>query len=118
MHDPTEGGLATGLWELAHASGKGLIIDLAAVHQYPETTAFCQALALDPVGLIASGSLLVAATPNDSAQMVEALSQEGIRASVIGRVVDGPASVQVDTPDGLSLLPVFEQDELTRLFGQ
>ena len=118
MHDPTEGGLATGLWELAHASGKRLIVDLAAVHQYPETTAFCQALALDPVGLIASGSLLVAAAPNESAQMVEALSQEGIEASVIGRAVEGPTSVQVETPDGLALLPIFEQDELTRLFGE
>ena len=118
MHDPTEGGLATGLWELAHASGKRLIVDLAAVHRYPETTAFCQALALDPVGLIASGSLLVAAAPDESARMVEALSQEGIEASVIGRAEEGPASVLVETYDGLALLPVFEQDELTRLFGE
>ena len=118
MHDPTEGGLATGLWELAHASGKGLIIDLAAVHQYPETIAFCQALGLDPVGLIASGSLLVAAAPNESARMIEALSREGIEASVIGRAEEGPASVQVETSDGLAPLPVFEQDELTRLFGE
>jgi hydrogenase maturation factor len=118
MHDPTEGGLATGLWELAHASGKKLVVDLAAVHQYPETEAFCQALALNPLGLIASGSLLVAAAPEESALMVEALSQEGISACVIGRVVDGPASVQVETPGGLAPLPIFEQDELTRLFGE
>ena len=118
MHDPTEGGLATGLWELAHASGKRLIVDLAAVRQYPETTAFCQALALDPVGLIASGSLLVAAAPDESAQMVEALSRAGIDACVIGTAVGGPPSVQMETPDGLALLPIFEQDELTRLFGE
>jgi len=118
MHDPTEGGLATGLWELAHASGKRLIVDLAAVHQYPETVAFCQALALNPLGLIASGSLLVAAAPEESARMVKALFREGISASVIGRVEEGPASVQVETPDGLGLLPMFEQDELTRLFDE
>jgi hydrogenase expression/formation protein HypE len=118
MHDPTEGGLATGLWELARASDKRLTVDLAAVHIYPETTAFCQALELDPLGLIASGSLLVTAAPEESAQMVEALSLEGIGASVIGRVVDGPASVQMETPDGLAPMPIFEQDELTRLFGR
>ena len=117
MHDPTEGGLATGLWELAHASGKRLIIDLSAVHVYPETAAFCQELKLDPLGLIASGSLLVAVAPGESAQMIEALSREGIGAYVIGRVVEGSASVQAETPDGLAPLPIFEQDELTRLFG-
>jgi hydrogenase maturation factor len=118
MHDPTEGGLATALWELAHASGKRLIVDLAAVYQYPVTKAFCQALGLDPMGLIASGSLLVVAAPEESALMVEALSQEGIGACVIGRVEEGPASVQVEMPDGLAPLPIFEQDELTRLFGE
>jgi hydrogenase maturation factor len=117
MHDPTEGGLATGLWELAHAAGKRLIVDLEAVYLYPETAAFCQALELDPLGLIASGSLLVAAAPEDSASMVKALSQEGIGAYVIGRVVEGPPSVQVEMPDGLAPLPIFEQDELTRLLG-
>jgi hydrogenase maturation factor len=117
MHDPTEGGLATGLWELAHASGKRLVVDLAAVHVFPETAAFCQALGLDPLGLIASGSLLVTAAPEESEQMLEALTREGIGAAVIGRVVDGPAAVQMETPDGLAPMPIFEQDELTRLFG-
>jgi hydrogenase expression/formation protein HypE len=116
MHDPTEGGLATGLWELAHASGKRLVIDLAAVHVYPETAAYCQALGLDPLGLIASGSLLAAVAPEDSARMVGALNQEGIGAAVIGRVVEGPAAVDLETAGGLKPMPVFEQDELTRLF--
>ena len=117
MHDPTEGGLATGLWELAHASDRRLLVDPATVHIFPETAAFCQALELDPLGLIASGSLLVTASPEEAVQMVEALSREGIGATVIGKVVDGEASVQMETPKGLAPLPIFEQDELTRLFG-
>jgi hydrogenase expression/formation protein HypE len=47
MHDPTEGGLATGLWELAHASGKGIVVDLSQVWVFPETEAFCRALDMD-----------------------------------------------------------------------
>jgi hydrogenase expression/formation protein HypE len=117
MHDPTEGGLATGLWELAYASGKGIVVDLARVHIFPETIALCRALDLNPLGLIASGALLVAAAPDESSRMVETLAQEGIRAAVIGQVVEGPATVQVETPDGLAPLPIFEQDELTRLFA-
>jgi hydrogenase maturation factor len=118
MHDPTEGGLATGLWELAQASGKGVVVDLARVPIYPETAAFCQALNLDPLGLIASGALLVTAAPDESARMVEALRREGIGGTVIGRAVDGPAEVKVKTGEGLEPLPIFEQDELARLFAE
>jgi hydrogenase expression/formation protein HypE len=118
MHDPTEGGLATGLWELAQASGKGIIVDLDQVPVFPETVAFCEALDLDPLGLIASGALLVTAAPIESARMVEALTQEGIGARVIGQVREGPAMVQMQTPGGLLPFPLFEQDELTRLFRE
>jgi hydrogenase maturation factor len=117
MHDPTEGGLATGLWELAHASGKGIVVNVAEVPIFPETDAFCRALDLDPLGLIASGALLATAAPEDSAQMVAALSKEGIGATVIGKVVAGPPVVQMETDEGLVPMPVFEQDELTRLFA-
>ncbi|MEJ2209696.1 MAG: AIR synthase family protein [Anaerolineae bacterium] len=115
MHDPTEGGLATGLWELAHASGKGIVVDLDRVHLFDETASFCRALDLDPLGLIASGALLLAAEAGDSAGIVAALRQAGIDAAVIGQVVDGPARVQARDGDGLRRLPVFEQDELTRV---
>jgi hydrogenase expression/formation protein HypE len=116
MHDPTEGGLATGLWELAHASGKRLLVDMEAVHVYPETAAFCRVLELDPVGLIASGSLLIAAPPEHSALIVSALAQGGISATVIGKAVEGSPSVQMRTSHGLELMPIFEQDELARVF--
>jgi hydrogenase expression/formation protein HypE len=118
MHDPTEGGLATGLWELAQASGKGIVVDLGRVHVFPETADFCQVLGLDPLGLIASGALLVTAAPEESSRMVQALTLEGIGAAVIGQVVEGPVAVRVETPAGLALLPIFEQDELTRLFAE
>jgi hydrogenase maturation factor len=116
MHDPTEGGLATGLWEMAHASGKGLVVDLSQVHMFTETLSFCRALGLDPLGLIASGALLIAAAPEESPAMVAALAVAGIDAAVIGRVVQGPPLVQVVTEESLAPLPTFERDELARLF--
>jgi len=117
MHDPTEGGLSTGLWELAWASDKKLVVDLSRVHVYPETIAFCRELNLDPIGLIASGALLVTAAPDRSGRMVAALGVAGIQATIIGRVEEGPAGVQVETGDSLSPLPTFERDELARVFG-
>ena len=116
MHDPTEGGLATGLWELAQASGHGIVVDLAQVYQLPETVAFCRALDLDPLGLLGSGALLVTASPVDARRMVEALGVAGIRASIIGRVIDGPPLVHAATADGVVSFPTFARDELARLF--
>jgi hydrogenase expression/formation protein HypE len=116
MHDPTEGGLATGLWEMAHASGKGIVVDLDQIHVFSETALFCQALGLDPLGLIASGALLVTAAPEDLSRMLEALAAAGIGASVIGQVVEGPPLVQVRTARGLHPLPTFDRDELARVF--
>jgi hydrogenase maturation factor len=84
---------------------------------FPETVAFCQALNLDPLGLLASGALLATTAPENSSRMVAALAQEGIGATVIGRVVPGPPVVQMKTEEGLAPMPVFEQDELTRLFA-
>jgi hydrogenase expression/formation protein HypE len=117
MHDPTEGGLATGLWELAQASGHGIIVDLTQVHLFPESAALCQALDLDPLGLIASGALLVAAESAEARRMVEALAEAGIGAAIIGQVVDGPPVVQMRKAGSLVPLPTFERDELARVFG-
>jgi hydrogenase expression/formation protein HypE len=118
MHDPTEGGLATGLWEMAAASGKGVVIDQERVPVFPETATFCRELGLDPLGLIASGALLVAAAPQESAAMLAALQAEGIGASIIGRVVDGPPAVYRTTPEGPVPLPKFARDELGRVFEE
>ncbi|MFW6175075.1 MAG: AIR synthase related protein, partial [Chloroflexota bacterium] len=61
MHDPTEGGLAAALSELAAASGNGLMVESEAVPVLPEAEAVCRALGADPWGLIASGALLITA---------------------------------------------------------
>ncbi len=64
MHDPTEGGLATAIHELCEAAHTGAIIDADAITIYPETAALCHALDLDPLGLLASGALLVSVAPD------------------------------------------------------
>lgn len=116
MHDPTEGGLATGLWELAQASGLGIEVYRERVHVFPETAAFCRVLGLDPLGLIASGALLAVAAPEESGGMVAALEAAGIGAAIIGRVVEGPPSVQLWAGGELAPLRTFERDELGRVF--
>jgi hydrogenase maturation factor len=131
MHDPTEGGLATGLWELATAAGVGLDIDARTVPIYPETRLLCDLYGLDPWGAIASGSLLLTVVENDATAVCDALIDAGIAATVIGRVTDQERDVTmlVDEPEQTPVygeprkmvsktiaLPTFARDEITRLF--
>jgi hydrogenase maturation factor len=116
MHDPTEGGLATGLLEMAQAAQVGLIVDQTAIPVFSETVALCEALDLDPLGLIASGALLLAVAPSDADTIRAALEAEGIAAACIGRVVGGEQGVVLRSEDIERPLPQFERDEIARLF--
>ena len=60
MHDPTEGGVATACWELAQAADVGLRVDRERIPVLREGRVLCEAFGLDPLGTIASGSLLLA----------------------------------------------------------
>ena len=116
MHDPTEGGLATGLHELARAAGVGLMIRKEAIPVLPETALLCQEFGLDPLGVIASGSLLITLPPEDSAPVIAALEEAGIAAAVIGRVWERERGVKLEMGGELVDLPRFERDEIARLF--
>jgi hydrogenase expression/formation protein HypE len=112
MHDPTEGGLATGLWEMAEAADKRLVVDLGDV-VLPDGQALCDAVGIDPLGAIASGALLIAVHPDDAEKIGAALTAEGIPAIAVGRVEDGPAQVVTAAGD---LLDRPARDEIARLF--
>ena len=118
MHDPTEGGLATGLAELATAANAGLEVDETAIRVLPETQAVCRALSLDPLGLLASGALLAAAAPDRADAVLETLEAEGIDAAVIGRVTEASAGLRLRSADGVRELPSFPRDELARYMDQ
>ncbi len=118
MHDPTEGGLATGLMEIAEASGLGLEVDREAIPILPETQTICRELGLDPLGLIASGSLVLAVSPADTPRLLEAFYDAGVVANVIGRMMPRDHGLKMRTPTGLADLPAFPRDEIARFFDQ
>jgi hydrogenase maturation factor len=117
MHDPTEGGLASGLAEIAAAGEVGLTINRAAIEVLPECRAICDALDLDPMGLIASGALLAAVASDDAAMLLAALEAEGVAARVIGTATDPGEGLQMRVGGELVPIPIFERDELARYFG-
>ncbi len=116
MHDPTEGGLATGLWELAKAAKVGLVIYEEAIPILPETASLCAEYGLDPLGVIASGSLLITLSPQDSKRVIKALNEAGIEAAVIGKVVEEGEGLKLRAEGVVKELPRFERDEIARLF--
>jgi hydrogenase expression/formation protein HypE len=117
MHDPTEGGLATALWELADAAGVGLRIDRERIVLLPEGDRLCRAVGLDPLGTIASGALLLTMSPADAAIVIHALARERIDAHYIGQVVARERGVVLVEGGRERPLPVFPQDEITKLFS-
>jgi len=115
MHDPTEGGIATGLWELGKVSGLGLKIDGDAVVVFPETEVFCELLGLDPWGLIASGALLVVVNREDADKVISALSHENIPTVTIGEVISPEEGLTFRLRGKVFSLVPFVSDELTRI---
>ena len=116
MHDPTEGGVATGLWELAMASGVGLRVCMDAIPIFDETRQLCQVFGLNPLGVIASGALLIALSKDDGGRVCSALREAGIVAVPIAEAVSVEQGLVLSTADGDQPLPRYDQDEITRLF--
>jgi hydrogenase maturation factor len=116
MHDPTEGGLTMGLREIARAADVGLLIREERIEILPETAVLCAEYDLDPLGIIASGSLLIALSPMDSERVIEELEAAGIHASVIGQVVPKEEGLKLTVGKATRDLPYFRRDEIARLF--
>lgn len=120
MHDPTEGGLATGLREIAESTGFGIEIDASAVHVYPETRAISSALNLDPWGLIASGALLAVVPENATSRVISTFQDMHIPVACIGRLtadIDERTMIVDGAREALEELPEFAVDEIARYFA-
>ena len=117
MHDPTEGGLVTGLREIGWAAGTGIRLDLDAVPILPETQAFCQALDLDPLGLLASGALIVTLLPEHIPAVTAGLESAGIPVARIGEVTPQEQGFVMRTATGEREMPDFATDELARFLS-
>ena len=117
MHDPTEGGLAMAVHELATAAQVGIVIEGNHIPILEEAVLLCGAYGLDPLGTIASGALLIATPPEDALQIQQALQANNLGCAAIGRIVPPSEGVLLDDGSRLQPLPQFVRDEITKLFG-
>ncbi len=118
MHDVTEGGLITGLREVAAASGLGLAIEEDSVPVLPATRQVCQALELDPMGLLASGALIITLPSGEVPSLLSELEKKGIDGWEIGMMLAPEEGLISIGREGEVELPQFSRDELARYFSR
>lgn len=101
MHDPTEGGVTGGLHELADASNVGFKVYEEEIVIAQETLKICEFYKIDPLQLIASGSLLIAVERNSANDVVSLLQKDKIAAAVIGETLPSPSKRHIVQRDGV-----------------
>jgi hydrogenase maturation factor len=117
MHDPTEGGVRAALHEMAFASRVRLDVDLDCIPVSPPTAVICRYYAIDPLGLIGSGALLVALPEPRVPSLLRAWAREGIAGHVIGRVETG-RGVRATRQGRRAPFPWLARDEIIAALAQ
>ena len=115
MHDPTEGGLLGGIWETAYRQNLGFEIFADNVPVYKECRKLCDHYELDPLRLIASGALIIAARPRNAKAIINALTDSGISASRIGTYMPDHRDTCVITGTGKTHVRPPFIDEITKI---
>lgn len=118
LHDVTEGGIATAVAELSQAGRRGLRICKEAVPVFPQTRRMGRLLGIDPLGLIGSGSLLICCRPDRAERLVAELGKAGVDVADIGEVTAAEPGIESVENGRTVSWPVFEVDEMTKLFGR
>jgi hydrogenase maturation factor len=118
LHDPTEGGVATALVEMATASQVDVDIK-SPLPVSPLTVRLCNDVGIDPIGAISSGALLIGCPADSVAAIVSALADARIAAARIGTAKESVGDIpriRLQHGEGWQPLPQFDVDEVARLF--
>lgn len=116
MHDPTEGGLAAALYELAQASKIGILIEKEKIPILKESKILCEEYNLDPLRTISSGSLLIVTSKRETEKIVCFLEKNKIKASIIGEIREKNFGIKIKEMGKMKSLRVSSKDEITKNF--
>ena len=114
LHDPTEGGINTALYELGLSAGKGVEVEKERIPVFEETRVLAEYFGIDPYKLISSGALLIVSPPEKTEEIISALHKENIPASWIGKII--PQGFYYITPGGREVIEPSPEDELLKIF--
>ncbi|MFW6104741.1 MAG: AIR synthase family protein [Candidatus Bipolaricaulota bacterium] len=114
MHDPTEGGIIDGLFELAAASSVELRVDRSEIYVGSDTKILCDAMNVDPLKIFGSGALIATVPEDEATAATDLLLNNGITATVIGEV-RASEKPRLEVGNEVFLEPI--RDQLYDLWG-
>jgi hydrogenase expression/formation protein HypE len=119
LRDPTRGGVATALNELARRSRVGIVLDEAAIAVREPVRGVCELLGLDPLYVANEGTLLAIVARADAPRALEAMRRhpEGRETRVVGEVVDDPSALVVlqTAVGGRRIVDMLPGEQLPRI---
>ncbi|UCG21839.1 MAG: hydrogenase expression/formation protein HypE [Deltaproteobacteria bacterium] len=119
LRDPTRGGIATALNEVANQSAVGIELEESSLPVRPEVNAACEMLGLDPLYVANEGKVLALVAPEDAEQVLHKMRQHplGRQSCIIGRVVsEHPGRVVLQTGiGGRRIVDMLSGEQLPRI---
>jgi hydrogenase expression/formation protein HypE len=117
MRDPTRGGLATVLHEIAHATGLGAQLQESAIPIRPEVSGVCQLLGFNPLLLACEGRIVAIAKADAAAAILDCwrARPQGEQAANIGQIVDGGTVTLITPLGGSRFIDELGEDPLPRI---
>lgn len=95
MHDATECGVYGGLYEVARASGVGMVIDKDSIIVQDAVRSVCELFEIDPYTSISEGTLLITCRPHKAKEVVQRLTDRAIPSTIVGEVVEESRGVRL-----------------------
>ena len=87
------------------------------IPEIPQAKIFSEILGLDTLGIIASGSLLICASPKHDSAIIKNLKSNGINATKIGSMKNLDYGLKLSKNECIEDLPRFDTDEIARFFS-
>lgn len=115
LHDPTEGGLANAVHEMLAEKNLGVELQHAAIPIFPETKLLCEQFGLDPLGLIASGALLVVGETGACERVLQQYQTANMPAALVGHVLPEGEGRWLLEDNERHPLALFTHDEILRV---
>ncbi|MHA1689673.1 MAG: AIR synthase family protein [Promethearchaeota archaeon] len=117
FHDPTEGGVACGIAELARASRVGVLVEEEKIHVLPEPLELSKAFNLNPLNTISSGSLLIAISEEEASPLIELLTNHDTLACKIGTFISENKGLLIKNSHGnINALNYAEIDDILKIY--